>query len=107
MPRQDARRDRQRIDAGIEHPETAGLPDPLLTRMPAADILLPDDIAAADMAFGEPGARRGDAGGVARMPRGEERSGGGFGEPPQRLQLRQPRAGRLFEQPTISTGGLC
>src|SRR3546814_3782430 len=58
MPRQDARRDRQRIDAGIEHPETAGLPDPLLTRMPAADILLPDDIDAAALAFGEPGARR-------------------------------------------------
>src|SRR3546814_15419455 len=80
MPRQDARRDRQRVDAGIEHTETAGLPYPLLTRMPAADILFPDDIDAADMAFGEPGARRRDAGGLARMPRGEERRRGGFGE---------------------------
>src|SRR3546814_801793 len=48
MPRQDARRDRQRVDAGIEHTETAGLPYPLLTRMPAADILFPDDIDAAE-----------------------------------------------------------
>src|SRR3546814_8552902 len=102
MPRQDARRDRQRIDAGIEHPETAGLPDPLLTRMPAADILLPDDIDAADMAFGEPGARRSDAGGVARMPRGEERRRGGLGEPRQSPDLRPRRAGRVFEQPPRS-----
>src|SRR3546814_1862069 len=86
MPRQDARRDRQRVDAGIEHTETAGLPYPLLTRMPAADILFPDDIDAADMAFGEPGARRSDAGGVARMPRGEDRRRGRSEEHTSELQ---------------------
>src|SRR3546814_17900477 len=48
MPRQDARRDRQSVDAGIEHTETAGIPYPLLTRMPAADILFQDDIDAAE-----------------------------------------------------------
>src|SRR3546814_17176269 len=81
MPRQDARRDRQRVDAGIEHTETAGLPYPLLTRMPAADILFPADIAAADMAFGEPVARRSEHGGAARMPRGQSRRPGDGGEP--------------------------
>src|SRR3546814_11101720 len=67
MPRQDARRDRQRVDAGIEHTDTAGLPYPLLTRLPAADTLFPADLEPAAMAFREQGAPRRAAGGVGRM----------------------------------------
>src|SRR3546814_17846763 len=48
MPRQDARRDRQRVDAGVEHADTAGLPSPLLARLPPADILFPDNTDPAD-----------------------------------------------------------
>src|SRR5258706_2816552 len=39
--RQDARQDRQRVDARVEHAEPARLEDPGLARVPNPDILLP------------------------------------------------------------------
>src|SRR3546814_6567836 len=62
---------RQRIDAGIEHPDAA-FPDPFLPRMPDAHVLLPRDRDAADRAIGEPGECGLDRGGLARMPGGVE-----------------------------------
>ena len=40
---QDLGQHRQRVDAGIEDAEAAGLPDPGLAGMPAPHVLLPDD----------------------------------------------------------------
>ena len=55
---QDAGQYRQRVDSGIEHAEAARLPDPLLARMPDADILLPGDPHRPDFPVREPGPRR-------------------------------------------------
>ncbi len=56
--RQDVGRDRQRVDAGIEHAETAGAPDPVLVRMPAAHVFLPVDRRRADLRSCEEGSGR-------------------------------------------------
>src|SRR3546814_20080567 len=64
---------RQRIDAGIEHPDAA-FPDPFLPRMPDAHVLLPRDRDAADRSIGEPGECGLERGGLARMPGRTEES---------------------------------
>ena len=59
---------RQRVDARIEHAETARLPDPALARMPLVHVFLPDDPAARQLAIAQVFARGVDARGAARMP---------------------------------------
>src|SRR3546814_20620242 len=76
MPRQDARRDRQRVDDGVEHAETAGPPYQLWARQAPADITLPDNNDAADMAVAQSCARWGAAGGIEVRPSAIRRWGG-------------------------------
>ena len=50
---EDFRRDREGVDAGIEHAEPARLPDPLLAGMPFVDVLMPVDRERLDPLAGE------------------------------------------------------
>ena len=67
------RDDRQRVDAGIEDAEAAGLPDPFLVRMPLATSSFQITLHAVDRRRGEKVLGRFDGGRIARMPAGKER----------------------------------
>jgi hypothetical protein len=96
--RQDAGDDREGVDAGVEHAEAARVEDPRLARVPDANVLAPRHRHPVDPRVGQCGAGGFDAGGVARMPAGEEgdarRPRGGF----EIGDLCQRRAGWLFEE---------
>ena len=100
--RQDMRRDRQRIDAGIENAKTARAPDPVLVRMPAAHIFLPVDRRRVDFGGGKKGARGFHGGRVTRMPAGEKRDALGGSQRLQILDLADCRAGRLFQEDMLA-----
>ena len=96
--RQDMSRDRQRVDAGIEHAEAAGLPDPFLVRVPAPHVLLPDDRRRLDPRRGQESLRRFDGRRVAGMPACEQGHAPFRRQRPQVLDLAHRRARRLFHE---------
>ena len=83
---------------GSNTPKPPALPDPVLARMPAAHILLPDDRGRTDPGHGEEGARGLDGRRVARMPAGEQRDAFRRGQRLQILDLADRGAGRLFQE---------
>ncbi len=66
--------------------------------MPDAHVFLPCHFNAVDLAFGQPGARRFDAVGVARMPGSQQSESPGRGELLQDKHLAGGHARRLFQQ---------
>ncbi|MNL37876.1 hypothetical protein D3C87_1600490 [compost metagenome] len=95
--RHDARDDRQRVDARIEHAETTRLPDPGLPRMPVTNIFLPRNRSALDLALGKQCSRRFDACGTAGVPCGKQAQAFRLGQLFQRKHFRQCSARRLFQ----------
>ena len=96
--RQDVGGDRERVDAGIEHPKTACAPDPVLVRMPTADVFLPVDGGRSDPGRCEECARCLYRRRATRVPAREERDAFGGGERFQILDLADGRAWRLFQK---------
>ena len=96
--------DRKRIDPRIEHAKPARLPDPRLTRMPHAHILAPDDRHLLNSALGQPGAGRGDPRREPAVPGGEQGRIDLVGLRFKRLDLRQRRAGGLFQKDVDALG---
>ncbi|SBV31554.1 protein of unknown function [uncultured Sphingopyxis sp.] len=94
---EDRGHDRQRVYAGIEDAEAAGVEDPFLPRMPAADIFLPPDMRRANPLVAQPVARRGDPRRLARMPGREQGDAARAGVNGERADLGRGRGGRLFE----------
>src|SRR4029079_16600810 len=86
------------VDARVENPEAAGLPDPLLLRMPFVHVLVPVDLHRLDAL-----ARERLCGGVCgrmvlRVPCREQANALRLGEAVEVGDLGQPRGRRLFEQ---------
>ena len=65
---EDGGRDREGVDARVEHAEPARLPDPLLARMPFMDVLVPDDPHLGDALAGQRLGRGSDGGIVTGVP---------------------------------------
>jgi hypothetical protein len=96
--RQDAGRDRQRVDPGIEHAEAARLPDPFLPRMPFAHILEPADVEQAYPRVAKQPCRLFDRLVVLGMPGREQCPARRASEAYEMLDLAERGRGRLFEQ---------
>lgn len=96
--RQDMGDDRQRIDPGIEHAETARLPDPGLVRVPVADILFPDDMHAVDCRRGQKRLRRLHRRRITGMPAGKQRKTLRIRQTSEILHLRKRSTRWLFKE---------
>ncbi len=94
---QDLGQDREGVDRGIEDAESAGLPDPLLARVPDAHVLFPLDADRADGLVRQPCLGRRDRGRLARVPGGEQAQPFVLRERLKRMDLGQRRARGFFE----------
>jgi hypothetical protein len=96
---QDAGQDREGVDRGIEHAETAGRPDPFLAGMPAPHVFLPLDMQPGEALALEQAPRFLDRAVILRVPGGEGDAALARYDPKREvLGFRDGRGGRLLQQ---------
>ena len=100
----DLGQDRQRVDAGVEDAEIAGVPNPLMARVETSHVLSPVDREAAQLGAGKPRLGDLDGGVVLRTPGGED-DAAALGEARRQVaQLGHRRRWRLLQQHVLAGG---
>ncbi len=105
--RQDMGGNRQGIDAGVEDAETAWLPDPVLARVPPADVFLPVDGCSLDPRRCKESPCCFHSGRVARVPGGEQCHAFAVGERLELLDFAHRCAGWLFHEDMLAGKDRC